>query len=975
MSLIAISPDASQWRCSLLHVDGIFILLDAGLPVAMENVDIEDLYQPLIPYIPEISFVLISHPSIQHCGGLPWLFAKHELHAPVLCTDPVRQLGELACIAFFEEQSLLKNVDWMELEDVVAAFLSQNFQGLKFGERFLYRKPVLGLAGADGEINNQRQDGINAEDDDDDYDKENNKNRMSTGSQNRPLSAKKRSSTGNNGANYGKNNPQSTAQQGQLECTVQAHPCGSTIGGTYFFLHFGLQKVVYCLDYDLRSTRIVDGLDLQTLLTIGVSGSATISRNHIFITAVPPTRKDIPRLGNERSITATAPTNAAQGKKGGHGSVKSICRTCGEEYFLEKTIEVLRNGGDILIPTDGTCTSALEVIHLLDEAWNVDNALAEKFEICWVSPVADVVLEQARTRMEWVCKKLQEQYHHAKRTPFRFSHVKLFASLEDWAARESKKGSKAIGMGTNKVIVANGHSLENGEAREFFLQICRNPKNMVWLLGYSNVPDDSLANELMTDFIVNKVQQRQYNTRQYIKTRWSEQELRKYYERKCEEEVRRQQDLTAKRKRRQDLHTALQRENDGAAHVTSGAAAGAGDAPQEHVAFDDEDASFFQDLNLFPKHKNFTFEFVQARGDDYGQPLSNKEIEAWKTTHEYESVVTGDGATGASGSAAANQNNPDFDWLWDLRVRFREPMKIDVLDLELLVECMVCYAPLGLKDHRDMRALISSASPLQLILLPTKNYVAEEATNTLKLQYEAMSQTSTTVKTFAPNMDANLDDSNIVHFGSGFSRRKRRAELHEDFINSLAWSKCQSARIAFVQAQVTASPGDEKDDEVDMWTFGPSGKNALVAGGAGGGVVLTGLNNKASNASKPPKLQLIPKEIGAQGAEMNIRDPTETTGEKDNIHPTSSQLGSYPTLLVCPPKLSQFKQTLADEARADNKTFVTEFKSQFGKRVLHIDDKAKLSYLSSSDTIQLEGTCCEQFYKARATLYKKAVCI
>lgn len=206
-----------------------------------------------------------------------------------------------------------------------------------------------------------------------------------------------------------------------------------------------------------------------------------------------------------------------------------VCRTCGEEYFLEKTIETLRNGGDVLIPTEGSnSTWTLELLHLLDEAWAVDEALAEKFEICWISPVADVVVEQVRTRMEWVSKKLQEQYHQARRTPFRFPHVKLFASIEEWATREAKKPSAALKSKSNRILLANGSSLETGEAREFFLQLCGGTKNLVWLFGHATLPEQSLASELMFDFIVNKVQNRTYNTKQYIKTRYSEEELRKY---------------------------------------------------------------------------------------------------------------------------------------------------------------------------------------------------------------------------------------------------------------------------------------------------------------------------------------------------------------------------------------------------------------------------------------------------------------
>lgn len=408
MSLIAISPDSSQWRCSLLHVDGVFILLDAGLPSGSGDCDIAHLYEPLLPYLPEISFVLLSHSSIQHCGALPWLHARREElgfsfgEIPILCTDPVRQLAELSCIAFLEEHELMmaNAENAVDLEDVVQTFLAANHRCLKYGEKFLFRKPAGsgqqrggGAGGAGGgaaavtapgnsEARNPRpplaanhgRDALGQEDG-----AATAAGNMAqelevvpgTGASSRafggihgiapdvasalatggeplllPLAGGQQlaeagtTTSAATAASSGMNHQLSAQNSGQHthptttgaqtwapppEVSIQAFSSGATIGGSYFFLQFGLQKVVYCVDYDLRATRIVDGLDLENLLT-GVGG-VNLTRNHIFITAVPPTRKDIPRLGNERSVEhqslgSTAPRPF--GKKGGSGNVKSV---------------------------------------------------------------------------------------------------------------------------------------------------------------------------------------------------------------------------------------------------------------------------------------------------------------------------------------------------------------------------------------------------------------------------------------------------------------------------------------------------------------------------------------------------------------------------------------------------------------------------------------------------------------------------
>ena len=52
---------------------------------------------------------------------------------------------------------------------------------------------------------------------------------------------------------------------------------------------------------------------------------------------------------------------------------------------------------------------------------------------------------------------------------------------------------------------------------------------MICLFGFSHTPDSTLAGELLFDFVVNKVQNRTYNAKQYTRTRYTEPELRKYF--------------------------------------------------------------------------------------------------------------------------------------------------------------------------------------------------------------------------------------------------------------------------------------------------------------------------------------------------------------------------------------------------------------------------------------------------------------
>ena len=94
-------------------------------------------------------------------------------------------------------------------------------------------------------------------------------------------------------------------------------------------------------------------------------------------------------------------------------------------------------------------------------------------------------------------------------------------------------------------------------------------------------------------------------------------------------------------------------------------------------------AGQFLALQHYPTAKNFGFELAQARGDDYGEAVGVAEKDAWRLAHEYNDVATGMD----SEKTFATQDTTD--WLHDLRVRFREPLKFDAEELAVLVRCQV----------------------------------------------------------------------------------------------------------------------------------------------------------------------------------------------------------------------------------------------------------------------------------------------
>ena len=55
--------------------------------------------------------------------------------------------------------------------------------------------------------------------------------------------------------------------------------------------------------------------------------------------------------------------------------------------------------------------ATLELLDLLDSVWCLDPQLQSKFEVCWINALGEDILTEARSRIEWVGKRLQERFH------------------------------------------------------------------------------------------------------------------------------------------------------------------------------------------------------------------------------------------------------------------------------------------------------------------------------------------------------------------------------------------------------------------------------------------------------------------------------------------------------------------------------------------------------------------------------------
>ncbi|CAE8722619.1 unnamed protein product, partial [Polarella glacialis] len=139
----------------------------------------------------------------------------------------------------------------------------------------------------------------------------------------------------------------------------------------------------------MRRGRYLDGLELQRLLPT-CRGAA--QRWDVVITS--PLATMGPQLPQQGALQAPQDIYAAS-------KAVNVARTAREQVFLEETIAALRRGGTVLIPAD-TVGWVPELLLLFEAAWGRDRQLATNYPLVWLSSMGDMVLDQVKTRLEYM---------------------------------------------------------------------------------------------------------------------------------------------------------------------------------------------------------------------------------------------------------------------------------------------------------------------------------------------------------------------------------------------------------------------------------------------------------------------------------------------------------------------------------------------------------------------------------------------
>ena len=633
IEVIPVSNDSELFHCAILRIGNIRLLLDCGWTEQL-NVD---QYMELPPSVfSQIDAVLLSHYTMNHIGALPYLM--------------FRTLGK--------KMRLLQDLAGGSLPRVIATEAVR-----RLGE--------LTLASIHEDLDKVKTPSVS----DDSYSLTV-EDIVTAFACVQPVQFNE--------------TVEIVSKDGRTKVSITAQPAGKLIGGAYFVITTGSQRIVYAVDYSLLAGKAVAGLSI-----------APARSPCVLVTDGAP-----------RAIKGSEESQPIQ-----------------PANLMSSIKQTLRGGGNVLIPVDAT-GDVLELLLLIESAYSLDAAL-QVYPVVFLSPLGDVVLDQVKTRMEWMSHHVLNEFEQSQNFtahPFLLQHVQFCSNLHEFYEKYS----------TAKLVISTSAHLDFGDSRELFVRMSSDPSNLV-ILTQPPLPG-SLAERA-----INSAKGSEVIISQYVKSPLSDEQLRQVYREALEKEA--QDDELRRRRIRERLPQQVSAPSSAAA-VPVDLIRGTGGA------FEGESSggNFFRP-QLFAAQTVASGAVLGAftkQVSDYGEQLSNIEVDTWRAHAEMSDV--GAAREAAAEMAAAAQVKAEkmvkgemkikgdiseeyagkvkgelgavasesFDWRRDMQIRFGEPQKVEVRERAVKIACKVRSVTF-FNSTSSRREFISSVKPGALVMLPTRN--------------------------------------------------------------------------------------------------------------------------------------------------------------------------------------------------------------------------------------------------------------
>jgi len=411
---------------SLLELDGgVKILIDVGWDEAFDTTKL----QALEKHLSTTSIVLLTHPTIDHLGAYAHC-CKHIpqfTKIPVYATTPVISLGRTLLQDLYSSNPLAASIiPASSLADVV---YSSNF--IKQSPNILLQPPTTEEIASYFSLINP----------------------LKYSQPHQPIPS-----------------PFSPPLDG---LTVTAYNAGHTLGGTIWHIQYGLESIVYAVDWNQAKENILSGA-----AWLGGGGG-----------------------GAEIAEQLRRPTALVCSSKGVEKSHLAGGRKKRDETLLNRVAETVLNGGTVLIPTDSSAR-ILELAYILEQHWREEVAGANgdayrNARVHLASKSAGSTLRFAKSMIEWMDEGIVRDMEAANdkekaasggkaqgdQTPLDFRHIKLI--------ERKTQLERALSSGKPGVILASDKSLEWGFSSGALRKLSAESKNLVILTERGTPSQDS----------------------------------------------------------------------------------------------------------------------------------------------------------------------------------------------------------------------------------------------------------------------------------------------------------------------------------------------------------------------------------------------------------------------------------------------------------------------------------------------------
>ena len=483
------------------------------------------------------------------------------------------------------------------------------------------------------------------------------------------------------------------------DLTITPQPAGRLLGGAYWRFNVPSgQHVLYCVDYCLSTERVLPGLSFSpatspALLVTDVGSEAVVAR----------------AVGSGYSPA--------------------------EENLLQSILSTLRQNGTVLLPVDAS-GRVLELLCLLEEFWTSEPGLSS-YPLIFLSPLGDVVLDQAKTRLEWLNRKVRKEFDDSAAftfNPFFFTHVKLCPSFAEFSENFPQRAPK--------VVLAPSHTLEMGDGRECFFRLAPEPQNLIIFTQASGLPSGCLADRLLLD--VGKGAARVYREQQGLKVAQPDERLREFYREALQKEMI---DDELRRRRLRERRQQMIGEGVGPEYQLPLPSIDLTSLPAGFEGVSGE--RFFRPRLFFAQTLTAAAAGVNPNPgsnlDEYGERITAAEVDTWRAHANAEGLAgAGEieddqpqqikqvkrakeevgGVKGEDEKMPLEEMRGDtFDWRRDLHVRFGEPKRCETRERQVRVACRIKLIQ-GLDGQSSLsqrREFYYSVRASNIIFLPSEN--------------------------------------------------------------------------------------------------------------------------------------------------------------------------------------------------------------------------------------------------------------